>query len=366
MAEIPGIIGIIANPSSGKDVRRLVARASVFDNQEKQAIVVRLLKGIAAGGGTRVAYLDDTHGIVAGALEGASDAVECTAVEATRTASVLDTQTAARAMREIGCAVVVTLGGDGTNRAVACSWPDVPLVPISTGTNNVFPRFVEATIAGAAAGLVASGRVPLAKVSRQRKLIRVMIEDEADDLALIDAVLSRERFVGARALLAPELLAYAMLTCADPGAVGMTAIGGLVAPLGHGRDAALWLELGPGIMTVEAPIAPGYYQTIGIRRHRRVSFDATVTLEGPGVLAFDGERERVLKAGQKAWLRVERTGPRVIDVGRTLKRAARKGLFTHVASPPPMPRIPFPGETPAERRDEPPHEPSSDTESQGA
>jgi hypothetical protein len=332
MSKAQGIVGIIANPASGKDVRRLVARASVFDNQEKQAIVGRLLKGMAACGATRAVYLDDPHGIVRGAVdraagEPAGDAITCTPVVATRTASALDTQTAARAMRELGCTVLVTLGGDGTNRAVALAWPDAPLLPISTGTNNVFPRFVEATIAGAAAGLIASGRIPLGKVAHQRKLIRIEIEDEADDLALIDAVLSRERFVGSRALLAPEQLACAMLTCADPAAVGMTAIGGLLAPLGHDRDAALWLDLGPGGVTVDAPIAPGFYQRIGIRQHRRVKFGKVIQLEGPGVLAFDGERERVLRAGQRAWLRVERSGPRVIDVDRTLRRAARKGLF---------------------------------------
>jgi len=35
-------IGIIANPASGKDIRRLVAHASVFDNREKAHIVRRL------------------------------------------------------------------------------------------------------------------------------------------------------------------------------------------------------------------------------------------------------------------------------------------------------------------------------------
>ena len=49
-------LGIVANPASGKDVRRLVARASVFDNQEKRAIVVRALTGAAAAGVRRVVY----------------------------------------------------------------------------------------------------------------------------------------------------------------------------------------------------------------------------------------------------------------------------------------------------------------------
>jgi len=327
MSANQGIVGIIANPASGKDVRRLVARASVFDNQEKRAIVSRVLLGMVANGGHRVAYLDDPHGIVRGAIADGAPGLASITVDATRTASVMDTLSAARAMRELNCVVVITLGGDGTNRAVAKSWPDAPLLPISTGTNNVFPRFVEATIAGAAAGLIASGVVALARVARQRKLIHVTIEDEADDLALIDAVLTRERFIGSRALLSPELLQSALLTRADPAAVGMTAIGGLLSPLSDRKDAALWLDLGPGGVYVDAPIAPGFYQRIGVRAHRRIRFGEPVMLQGPGVLAFDGERERSLKPGQRAWLRVERDGPKVIDVDRTLKRAARKGCF---------------------------------------
>ena len=34
-----GKVGIIANPASGKDIRRLVAFGSVFDNEEKVSIV---------------------------------------------------------------------------------------------------------------------------------------------------------------------------------------------------------------------------------------------------------------------------------------------------------------------------------------
>ena len=50
-------------------------------------------------------------------------------------------------------------------------------------------------------------------------------------------------------------------------------------------------------------------------------------LEGPGVLAFDGERERVLREGTIATVTVRRDGPAVIDVARTLTCAARHALF---------------------------------------
>ncbi|MER3421665.1 MAG: ATP-NAD kinase, partial [Chloroflexota bacterium] len=45
-------IGLIANPAAGKDIRRLVAHASVFDNAEKRHILQRVVLGaLAAGAG---------------------------------------------------------------------------------------------------------------------------------------------------------------------------------------------------------------------------------------------------------------------------------------------------------------------------
>ena len=322
-----GTIGIIANPASGKDVRRLVARASVFDNQEKRAIVRRSLLGVAAVGESSIAYMDDPHGIVHMALEDTGGNLDSQAVNGTRTGSVMDTVSAARALQEIPCQVVITLGGDGTNRAVTQGWQDVPLIPISTGTNNVFPIFVEATIAGAAAGLIASGKVPFADVAQQQKLIRVSIEDEKDDIALIDAVLTSERFVGSRALLSPELLQMALLTRADPAAVGMTAIGGLLSPLSGSAESGLLVEMGESGSELSAPIAPGYYQSVRVNNQRSVSVAEEIIVEGPGVLAFDGERERSLKPGQKAYLSIDRSGPWVVDVEKTMHLAAENGCF---------------------------------------
>ena len=43
-------------------------------------------------------------------------------------------------MKELNVSCIVTLGGDGTNRVVAKGCGSVPILPISTGTNNVFPK----------------------------------------------------------------------------------------------------------------------------------------------------------------------------------------------------------------------------------
>jgi hypothetical protein len=322
-----GVIGLLANPASGKDVRRLVARASVFDNEEKAAIIARALIGAVEGGARRFAYLDDRHGIVAGALAEHGPGIEATAVNAMRTSSALDTTSAARALADVGCGAVITLGGDGTNRAFCLGWLDAPLLPVSTGTNNVFPNLGEATVVGAAAGLVAAGAVALDEVASQEKVVLVAIDGEADDIALVDAVLTRERFVGARALLAPEELEVMLLTRADPAAVGMTSIGGLLEPLEASEDAALVVRMGPGGTSVRAPIAPGLYADVAVADARRLALGEEIEVKGPGVLAFDGERERTLAKGQRARLRVERSGPRVIDVRRTLQLAVERECY---------------------------------------
>ncbi|MFQ5382748.1 MAG: NAD(+)/NADH kinase, partial [Dehalococcoidia bacterium] len=178
-----------ANPASGKDIRRLISGASVFDNQEKRNIVRRAVLGAIAAGERCFRHVPDAHGIAASALADAAPGADVAPVPLELTDSALDTSRGAAKMCEEGCGAVLVLGGDGTNRAAALGWSDLPVVAVSTGTNNVFPRMVEGTLAGLAGGLVSTGKVRLEDASTQVKTIRIGIEGEPDDLALIDAAL---------------------------------------------------------------------------------------------------------------------------------------------------------------------------------
>jgi hypothetical protein len=231
-------------------------------------------------------------------------------------------------MRDAGCAVVLALGGDGTSRAVALGWRDAPLIALSTGTNNVFPRMMEATVAGAAAGLVATDRVDLDVVSFQAKTVSAEIEGEEPDLALVDAALVRGDFTGTRAVWDPSTLRALVLARAKPASVGLSAIGGLVRPLDEREDHGLYVAIGgePGF-DLSAPIAPGLYRTVRVSEVRLLALGEPVTITGPGIVAFDGERERRLRPGQPATLAVHRDGPRVIDVDRALAAAVCAGAF---------------------------------------
>lgn len=328
-------MGIVCNPASGKDIRRLTARASVFDNQEKLAIVRRAVLGAVAAGAREFRYVPDGHGIAEIAFGEILNAPEhrgeidlvVKPVDCPGTGSALDTVRGATSLQEAGCVVNLTLGGDGTNRAFTLGWPNAPLIPLSTGTNNVFPRVIEATVAGAAAGLVATGRLPLEEIADRVKRVRVELEDGDEDHALIDAVLTSDRFTGSRALLSPDRFRTILLTRADPAGIGMTSIGGLVEPLSDEEDAGLLIEVGEGGFVLHAPIAPGCHADVPIRETRRLALGERVEIRGAGALAFDGERERVLKPNERATLRIERDGPWVVDVHRVHARAAREGWF---------------------------------------
>ncbi len=56
------LVGIVANPASGKDIRRLVAHGSVFDNNEKGNILQRILLALDALGVERVSIMPDYYG----------------------------------------------------------------------------------------------------------------------------------------------------------------------------------------------------------------------------------------------------------------------------------------------------------------
>jgi hypothetical protein len=234
-------------------------------------------------------------------------------------------------LAEAGVTCLITLGGDGTNRVVAKGCGDVPLMPISTGTNNVFPFMIEATIAGLAAGLVAGGHADGAL----RRAPRIEVLDTQDamiDLALVDAVVYAERFIAARAVWDGAKIRDLLLARAEPGNIGLSSIGSHLLggdyPPGRGVLLHTTSEDQPGV-TVQAPIAPGLMRPVRIASHRLVAPGEVITLchDTPCVLALDGEREIEMPPGSPLRLRLSMAGPQVIDARKAIEIAARAGLF---------------------------------------
>ena len=194
---------IIANPASGKDIRRLVAHGSVFDNQEKVRMVRRILVGLAAAGVRDVLYMPEGYGIVPRALDDL-DALETPVNVAPVDIYVHNTQedtvNAAAAMQAAGAAVIIVMGGDGTSRAACKGARQTPILPLSTGTNNVFPVMAEATVAGLAAGVLACGGVSRDEGCTRPTYLEVLVNEEVRDLALVDAAVYDDVFLASRAV----------------------------------------------------------------------------------------------------------------------------------------------------------------------
>ena len=152
-------VGIIANPAAGKDIRRIVAQGRFVPNNEKINILKRVLAGLDAVGVESVLFMPDSGMLGRGALDGSNFKFETEFIDIPVFHAEEDSTRAAAHMRDRGVGCVITLGGDGTNRAVAKDLAEVPILPISTGTNNVFPSMIEGTVAGMAAGLLSQGVV---------------------------------------------------------------------------------------------------------------------------------------------------------------------------------------------------------------
>ena len=332
------LVGIIANPASGRDIRRLVAHGTVFDNNEKTAIVRRVLLGLEAVGIRRVAYMPEhDFGILPRAITGLQGhplQLEASPLEMPVLGTSADSTRAAQLLAELDAGCIITLGGDGTNRVVAKGCGTVPLVPISTGTNNVFPTFLEGTVAGVAAGLVArdcAGKGALQRASR----LEVLVNGTPIDSALVDVVVSEQPFVGSRAIWDLSLVREVVLSRIAPATIGLSALGGalLSAQIQAANDtvekserAGMHIVLGDGGREVMAALAPGLIKWVGVRETRNLQVDDVVQFRpGMGTVALDGEREIELIMTSVVEVRLCADGPFVVDVPAALEGAARTG-----------------------------------------
>lgn len=328
------LVGVIANPAAGRDIRRLVAQGRVVPDWEKVNIIRRALLGVQSVGVGRVLAMPDSSHLV---LRAAEDPQVWLEVELLRMPALFDegdTERAAGAMAAAGVGCVITLGGDGTNRAAAKGARDLPLVAVSTGTNNVFPAMVEGTTAGMAAGLVALGAVPLWAAGVRSKTLTVLVDGAERDLALVDVALSKERFVATRAIWDMGTIYEVFLTRAEPGSIGLSSIGGRLEAVSLEDEGGLYYRIADsdsgddGGVLVRAPVAPGSVQVVGIGGWRRLGEGERVgAARRYCTVALDGERAFSVGPDSALEVVVRRDGPPVVGVEATLRYAAAAGGF---------------------------------------
>jgi hypothetical protein len=209
-------------------------------------------------------------------------------------------------------------------------------------------------VAGLAAGLVATGAVEADKVTFTSKRLEVRSDDRLVDIALIDVVVCMDLFIGSRALWDPARVREIVLTSAQPGSIGMSAVGSFLHPFDFRDAVGMYLEIGGegrqarperevpdpdpersegegerGSRRVLAPIAPGLIVPVEVRRYRLLSLEEEVILNSDAcTLALDGERTIEVGRDQRLTVRLTNQGPRVVDIHRCMAEAARAGVFS--------------------------------------
>lgn len=326
-------IGIIANPASGKDIRRLVSHATVIDNNEKINIVERIILGAQQNGVEKIYMMPDPYNMgyrVADKLKTTRELrCDIEVFDFYKEDTVEDTYKAVQMMieKKVGC--IVTLGGDGTNRAVAKELQETPLISISTGTNNVYPDMIEGTIAGIAAAVVASNKFDKKVYSKKDKIIEIDYQGQLKDIALIDAVISRDVFVGSRAIWKIDDIEKIFVARSHPASIGFSSVVGGKIIIREEDDFGAYVSIDKNAPKIRIPMAAGIVLPIGTNQPTILGFDEKYewTTSCRGTIALDGEREIEFNADQTFTFKISRKGPWHVEVKKAIEVGQQHGFF---------------------------------------
>ncbi len=303
------IVGLIANPMSSKDIRRLTGLARVIDIEEKANLVARFLVGLGSVADVEVRALDDQAGLVRRAVSLAGSAAAPVAfLDLAVEGSESDTRSAAAALAAMEASALAIVGGDGTVRAAAEGWARAPLVPLAAGTNNAFAFSEEPTVVGLATALAVT-----LDASAFVSTTAVEVETtEGSAIAVIDAVVVSDRWVGSGAIWEPTHLVEGLVTSARRTAVGIASVSAAFGPLegGHAR----LLRFG-GQSVVRAVFGPGLVLDVPVSGHRDLPIGTEHRLDvDAGLVALDGERRLPARGGVARVI----DGPRMLDMSAAL------------------------------------------------
>lgn len=319
-------VGIIANPIAGEDIRRLVAYGIAYTNMQKAEVVREIILGIDSMDVDEILIMPEYFGIGYFALDRIYKKLnpEISFLDMPVRNLPEDSTDAAKIMNELNVGCIVVVGGDGTNRAVAKGCGRVPILPIAAGTNNVLPYIMEGTISGVVAGYIAKNPHKSELLIKLKRL-EVIKNGVSADIALIDAVVCSELFIGSRALWDIEKIKQIVATVGSPTRIGMSSIGAFIRPIERtDTKHGIYIKIGEGKIRVKAPIAPGIVEEVSVKEFKVLDVGDKVRVEfTPSMVALDGERELYVGKTDDVEIKLSNDGPCLVDVAKTLKKIVR-------------------------------------------
>ncbi len=338
------VVGIIANPISARDIRRVVSYASNMQVTERANIVLRVMAGLAATGVNEVVMMPENAGIRSHVLRslrrsaklGHDHFPKLRFLDMPVTGEATDSALAAKMMKDANVDVIVVLGGDGTHRVVISECGNTPIASISTGTNNAFPDMREPTVTGLAVGLVATKKIPAGIAYSLNKRLDVTVNDR-HEIALVDVAIVAERYVGSRAIWRIDNFKELFVTFGEPTGIGMSSIAGVFTPVSRtepcGRHIVFTTDENPPYAFL-APIAPGLIEKISVLEINQINFDQPLyPMTKAGSIALDGEREISFSEKDEVSIILRDAAFQTIDVQGCVDFAAAEGLLSEAIQP---------------------------------
>lgn len=329
-----GVVGIVCNPQSGKDIRRLLSQSTTYDDVDKLNILNRMVSVLLFAGDSKVIIMPDRYkfGLRLKTLFSPADNKRIEVLNMRAVYSEKDTEEFAMSMNKQNADVLIVMGGDGTCRAAAKGIGDVPLIAVSTGTNNVYPSTIEGTVAGMAAAAIAAGYAESDECAKRSKLLEIYQNGKSRDVALVEAVFTTEQFQGAKAVWNLSAIRRIFAARCHPASIGYSALMG-ASCIAYEEDDFGYIA---DFSTSQRPnkkvlVAAGTLETIYISKPQKLELDTPVRIlmEHSGILALDGEREVYFREGDEIVISLSRRGPRLVSVEKALEQALNRGFFKY-------------------------------------
>ena len=178
---------------------------------------------------------------------------------------------------------------------------------------------IDPTIAGIAAGFFVNLLKGKDKYLIRNPYISVKVDENEKDIALIDLALSKQNFVGSKAIWDPEMIEELFLTKSSPLSIGLSSIGSRV--LSPNKNKGIRIIFGQQGKLIYAPIAPGLISTLKVKNWSHMNPDEIIKLKNfSGTIALDGEREIEIFGNNKIEISYKKSGPYIIDIIKSIKQ----------------------------------------------
>jgi hypothetical protein len=149
------------------------------------------------------------------------------------------------------------------------------------------------------------------------------------DIALIDAVISDELYIGAKAIWNMENIKRIIVSRCHPASIGFSAILGVNKTIGIDDDFGGSLNINTGNNKYLAPVSAGVIECIQSDDMKIINLeeDEVYIAKFKGIIAVDGEREIAFREGEKIIFRITRRGPYHVNIKKTLEAAVKDSFF---------------------------------------